>query len=219
MWSFWTWAMSSSLFAKSPTLQPSHAQVVTWSARMANSSALGDPGAEPSLSQLISASDSSIPSTPEPIIVPPWGVPMCAGWPPVRRFLLGGPAWSGSMLRLADRFGVLMLMWSSASSDDDIDDNGESGSSLMMGTLGIASRKVGSSEGKCGCDDSSAAGRNESGFSAFVERVTGSLALVLVISTLFYHPASIFSTTDSNGTSSPHLLNLSIVVSEGTCRQ
>jgi hypothetical protein len=57
---------------------------------------------------------------------------MCAGWPPVRRFLLGGPAWSESILRLADRFGVLMLMWSSTSSEDDIDDSGESGNSLMM---------------------------------------------------------------------------------------
>jgi hypothetical protein len=99
---------------------------------MANSSALGDPGAEPSLSQLMSASDSSMASAPDTIIVPPWGVPMCAGWLPVRRFLLGGPALSVSILRLADRFGVLMLMWSSTSSDDDIDDNGESGSSLMM---------------------------------------------------------------------------------------
>ena len=98
---------------------------------MANSSALGDPGAEASLSQLMSASDSSMASAPDTIIVPPCGVPMCVAWPPVRRFLLGGPAWSGSMLRLADRFGVLMLMWSSTSSDDDIDDNGESGNSLM----------------------------------------------------------------------------------------
>lgn len=75
---------------------------------------------------------------------------MCAGWPPVRRFLLGGPAWSGSMLRLADRFGVLILMWSSASSDDDIDDNGESGSSLMMKYWERLLRNVGLSEGKRG---------------------------------------------------------------------
>jgi hypothetical protein len=34
------------------------------------------------------------------------------------------------MLGLADRFGV--LTWSSTSSDDDIDDNGESGTSLMV---------------------------------------------------------------------------------------
>lgn len=134
MWSFWTCAISSSLLAKSPTLQPSHAHVVTWSALIANSSALGDPGADPSLSQLMSASDSSIASPPVAIIVPPCGVPMCAGPPPVRRFLLGGPAVSVSMLGLADRFGV--LMWSSASSDDDSDDNGDSGSiSLMVDTL------------------------------------------------------------------------------------
>lgn len=62
---------------------------------------------------------------------------MCAGWPPVRRFLLGGPALSVSMLGLADRFGV--LTWSSTSSDDDIDDNGESGTSLMAEELVMTS--------------------------------------------------------------------------------
>ena len=58
---------------------------------------------------------------------------ICGGGPPVRLFLAGGPALSVSMLGLAERLGV--LTWSSTSSDDDSDDNGDSGCvSLMMNT-------------------------------------------------------------------------------------